>query len=414
MGLQNAQTKVEGVTGMEERKFTYIIVGGGLAGASAVSGIREVDPKGSILLNGGEKHLPYDRPPLSKKLWFGKKKLGEIFIHPQDFYDENGVALELGTAVTAIDANLKKIVTEKGWSMGYDKLLLATGSRPKILGISGASLEGTCYFRTLDDYLKIKGHAAEGKTALVIGGGFIGSELAAALAINKLDVTMLFPGPDLCHRIFPDYLARALSRKYEGKGVRILSREKPAAIARRDGGFLTITDSGKRIESSIVVMGIGVSPEVKLARSAGIETGNGIPVNEFLRTSHPDIYAAGDNALFPCAALGQTIRLEHWDNALNQGKWAGRNMAGANEPYSYLPYFFSDLFEFGYEAVGEVDSSLETFADWQKENDTGVVYYLRAGKVRGAMMCNVWNQVALARKLIQKGEEQANLRGAII
>jgi NADPH-dependent 2,4-dienoyl-CoA reductase/sulfur reductase-like enzyme len=399
---------------MDDRKFTYIIVGGGLAGASAVSGIREVDPKGSILLIGNEKHLPYDRPPLSKKLWFGKKKLGEIFIHPQDFYDENEVTLELGTAVTAIDSNLKTIVTEKGGSIGFGKLLLATGARPKILAISGASLEGTCYFRTLDDYLKIKSHAAEGKTALVVGGGFIGAELAAALAINKLDVTMLFPGPALCHRIFPDYLAGALSHHYEDKGVRLLRKEKPAAIAKRDGGFLTITESGKRIESSILVMGIGVLPEVKLARTAGIETGNGIPVNEFLQTSHPDIYAAGDAALFPCPALGQAVRVEHWDNALNQGKWAGRNMAGAHEPYTYLPYFFSDLFDFGYEAVGEIDSSLETYADWQKENETGVVYYLRGGRVRGVMLCNVWNQVPLARKLIQKGEERANLHGAII
>ena len=180
--------------------------------------------------------------------------------------------------------------------------------------------------------------------------------------------------------------------------------------------FMTITESGKRIQSDIVVMGIGAMPDIRLARASGIETGNGITVNGYLQTSQPDIYAAGDNALFPYQALGQAMRVEHWDNALNQGKWAGRNMAGAHEPYTYMPYFFSDLFEFGYEAVGEIDSSLEMFADWQKENDTGVVYYLRNGRVRGAMMCNVWNQVALARKMILKGEPiaRANLQGAII
>jgi NADPH-dependent 2,4-dienoyl-CoA reductase/sulfur reductase-like enzyme len=401
---------------MEERNFTYIIIGGGLAGASAVTGIRESDSNGTILLIGNEKHLPYDRPPLSKKLWFGKKKLGEIFIHPQDFYDDNGVTLMLGVAVNAIDPRQKKITTEKGQCFGYEKLLLATGARPKILAISGAALEGTCYYRSLDDYLKIRSQASPGKSAVVIGGGFIGSELAAALTINKVNVTMVFPGPTLCHHIFPDYLGRAIQQRYEDNGVRIICEEKPAAIAKRGDLFMTITESGKRIQSDIVVMGIGAMPEIKLARSSGIETGNGIVVNGYLQTSQPDIYAAGDNALFPYPTLGQAMRVEHWDNAFNQGKWAGRNMAGAHEPYTYMPYFFSDLFEFGYEAVGEIDSSLETYADWQKENDTGVVYYLRNGRVRGALMCNVWNQVSLARKLIQKGEmiTRTSLQGAII
>ena len=164
-----------------------------------------------------------------------------------------------------------------------------------------------------------------------------------------------------------------------------------------------------------MIVGVGVIPEMELAKSGGLEVGNGIVVNEYLETSSPDIYAAGDNAFFPYRALGQPMRIEHWDNALNQGKWAGRNMAGAHEPFTYQPYFFSDLFEFGYEATGEVDSRLETFADWQKENDTGVIYYLRDGKVRGVMMCNVWDKVETARELIRKGERMTpeKLRGLI-
>ena len=401
---------------MEEKKFAYIIAGGGLAAASAVTGIREIDPNGGILLVGNELHLPYDRPPLSKQLWFGKKKPGEIFIHPKNFYDEQGVTLMSGAMVTAVDPKLKKIATGKGQVFHYEKLLLATGSRPKILAIPGAAQNGAYYYRSLDDYLKVKNRAGEGKSAVVIGGGFIASELAAALTINKLDVTMVFPGPFICHRIFPDYLGREIQRRYDEKGVNILDKEKPAAIAKHGDIFLTITESGKRIESDIVVIGAGVAPETELARSSGIETGDGIVVNPYLQTSHPDIYAAGDNALFPYQALGRAMRVEHWDNALNQGKWAGRNMAGAREPYAYMPYFFSDLFEFGYEAVGEIDSTLETYADWQKENDTGVVYYLRNGRVRGAMMCNVWNQVDRARAMILKGEEinRGSLQEAII
>ena len=165
----------------------------------------------------------------------------------------------------------------------------------------------------------------------------------------------------------------------------------------------------------MVIVGIGIAPYLDLARNAGLQTANGIIVDEYLQTSLPDIYAAGDNAFFPYQALGKQTRIEHWDNALNQGKWAGRNMADAREPFTYMPYFFSDLFEFGYEAVGEVDARLETFADWQKENDTGVIYYLKDGKVKGAMMCNVWEKVEAARTLIRKGETMTpeKLRGAI-
>jgi NADPH-dependent 2,4-dienoyl-CoA reductase/sulfur reductase-like enzyme len=165
----------------------------------------------------------------------------------------------------------------------------------------------------------------------------------------------------------------------------------------------------------MVIVGVGIAPDVALARDAGLETANGIVVDGYLRTSGPDVFAAGDNAFFPYQALGITTRVEHWDNALNQGKQAGRNMAGANQPYDYMPYFFSDLFEFGFEAVGEVDAQHETVLDWQKENDTGVIYYLKDGRVRGAMMCNVWDKVPVARELIKKGEQISKdaLRGLI-
>ena len=169
------------------------------------------------------------------------------------------------------------------------------------------------------------------------------------------------------------------------------------------------------MESDIVIVGIGITPEVGVAERAGLKTGNGIVVNEYLQSSDSNIYAAGDNAFFPYQVLGEKMRIEHWDNAVNQGKWAGRNMAGANEPFTYMPYFFSDLFEFGYEAVGEVDSRLETFADWKKENDTGIIYYLKDNKVRGVMMCNVWGKVDAARELIRKQKKlpPEKIRGAI-
>jgi 3-phenylpropionate/trans-cinnamate dioxygenase ferredoxin reductase subunit len=250
---------------------------------------------------------------------------------------------------------------------------------------------------------------------VIIGGGFIGSEIAAALNINNVDVTMIFPDPYLVSRIFPEYLGRAIQDHYRSRGIKIIAGDQPSVFSKDGKGFTTYTLSGKTITSDMVIVGIGISPSVELAESAGIRTGNGIVVNDLLQTSNPDIYAAGDNAFFPYQALGVQTRVEHWDNAINQGKWAGRNMTGVQKPFAYMPYFFSDLFEFGYEAVGEVDARLETFADWQKENETGVIYYLKEGKVRGAMMCNVWEKVEAARTLIRQGEtvEPDKLRGLI-
>ncbi len=336
-------------------------------------------------------------------------------MHDWSFYDQNQIQLMLSTKVVSLDVKNKTIGDDQGKKYRYQKLLLATGGVPRTLPLAGGDLAGICYYRFLDDYLRIKKEAKEGKSALIVGGGFIGSEIAAALNINKIDVTMIFPEPYLVQRIFPERLGQAIQQHYLQKGVKILNADKPVSIVRKESKFLTRTNRGKQIESDLLIIGIGIKPAVDLAVRAGLKTENGIAVNEYLQTSQPDVYAAGDNALFPYQALGQDMRMEHWDNALNQGKWAGRNMSGDKAPYDYMPYFYSDLFEFGYEAVGEIDSRLETFADWQKENDTGVIYYLKDGKVRGAMMCNVWEKVDMARGLIKTGRQvkPEDLRGAI-
>ncbi|HUW51276.1 MAG TPA: FAD-dependent oxidoreductase [Sulfuricella sp.] len=396
-------------------KYDYVIVGGGLAGASAIQGIRERNPGGSILLISGEARLPYDRPPLSKKLWFGSMKVEEIYLHDQAYYDSNAVVLSLGARVVKLDPQAKTLADANGRQYRFGKLLLATGGAPRKLPIPGGDLDGICYYRSLDDYLQIRSEATTGKSALIVGGGFIGSELAAALNINQIDVTMIFPDSYLCSRVFPDYLGQAVQRHYQKRGINVLAGDKPVSFSRDGARFVTVTVTGKTIVSDLLIVGVGIAPATELAQQAGLEVGNGIVVNEYLETSSPDVYAAGDNAFFPYPALGQSMRIEHWDNAMIQGQWAGRNMAGAREPFTYQPYFFSDLFEFGYEATGEVDSRLETFADWQEENRTGVIYYLREGRVRGVMMCNVWEKIEAARALIRKGEivTPESLRGTI-
>ncbi len=388
---------------MTDHFCDHLIVGAGLAGASAIEGIRERDSKRSITIIGAEEHLPYDRPPLSKKLWFGKKEVKDIFLHDRAFYDRNGVTLFAGRRAVALDVKNKTVNDSKGESHRFEKLLLATGGAPQVLPIPGGDLSEICYYRVLDDYHRMRGEAAQGKSAVIIGGGFIGSEMAAALCINKLNVTMIYPSAHLCDRVFPKDLGLAMERLYQSRGIRILKGQKPASFERKGTRFVVQTSGGEKVEADLVIVGIGIQPAVELAERAGLATGDGIIVNEYLQTIHPDIYAAGDNARFPYQALGQQARVEHWDNALNQGKHAGRNMAGAHETFTYMPYFFSDLFEFGYEAVGEVNSRMETLADWQKPFDTGVIYYLRNSKIRGIMMCNVWKKVEAARTLIRRG-----------
>lgn len=388
---------------MDNNSFKYIIVGAGLAGASAVDGIREIDKNGTILLVGHEDYLPYNRPPLSKKLWSGKEKVQDIFIHDQSFYVNAHVNLLLNTKVTAIESANKKIFCNNGKTYNYEKILLATGGEPRRLSIPGGDLKGISYFRNLNDYLFLKEQAKEGATALVVGGGFIGSEIAASLRMNKVEVTMIFPDKYLAQKVFPENLGRATQEKYLERGIKILSEDLPISVENTKSGFVTNTRSEKKIETNMIIVGVGLNPAIDLAKDSGVKIENGFFVNEYLQTTQGDIFAAGDNANFPSFILDQRVRNEHWDNAIAQGKLAGKNMAGALLAYDYLPYFYSDLFEIGYEAVGEVDSKLETVTEWEKENEKGIIYYLRDKRIRGVMMCNVWDKVPWARNLIKQG-----------
>jgi NADPH-dependent 2,4-dienoyl-CoA reductase/sulfur reductase-like enzyme len=342
-------------------------------------------------------------------------RVPEIFVRSEDEYRRLGVTVILGRTVTAVDADAKTVETDGGEVYGFSKLLLATGAAPRRLAIPGGDLPDIFYYRTLGDYRRLRPRAVPGSSAVVVGGGFIGSELAAALHDQGVAVTMVFPEPALCGRVFPEPLGLAMTEFYRSKGVTVITEDKPKQISRLDGRLTVTTEAGLALAMDMVIAGIGVAPATSLAESAGLTVGDGIVVNEMLQTSQPDIYAAGDNALFPSRLLGTPMRLEHWDNSVSQGKAAGRNMAGASEPFAYQPYFYSDLFDFGYEAVGLIDSRLDTVEDWQQKNRTGVVYYLETGRVRGVMCCNVWDQMDAARALIGAAEVRTpqSLRGAI-
>jgi 3-phenylpropionate/trans-cinnamate dioxygenase ferredoxin reductase subunit len=378
------------------KRYDYLIIGGGMAAAAAVKGIRELDGGGSIGIVGSEPDPPYARPPLSKGLW-RDKPLDSIWM------EVGGAELLLDREVRELQASSQSLLCADGTRLGYGRLLVATGSRPRRLGVAD---EAIVYLRGLRDYKRLRSLCAPGRRALVLGGGFIGSEISAALAMNCLKVTMLFRGSGLGSAIFPAELSLYLDDYYRGRGVELLPGDSLDSIEAGGGGgepeWVARSSGGREIAADLVVAGLGSLPNTELASSAGIHVEGGIAVGADLRSSEPLIYSAGDAASFHCRALGGRIRVEHEDNALFMGLAAGRNMAGAGETYDRIPSFYSDLFELGYEAAGELDSSLETCVEWKKPFEKGLVYYLKAGRVRGVLLWNVWRKVEAARALIEE------------
>jgi len=374
------------------KRFQHLIVGGGMTAAAAAHGIREVAPGATIGLISADPHPPYNRPPLSKALWKGDP---ESSVWRTD--DVQGVELILSRRVTGIDTGKRTVTDETGEIYGFGSLLLATGGAPRRL--TGAP-DSVVYFRSLDDYRRLRALAGPGKHFVVLGGGFIGSEVAAALRMQGADVTMVIPEAGVGVRVFPGSLSQHLVEYYRGKGVTVWTGEGVATVTERAGKSVVKTTTGAELTADCVVAGLGIIPSVDLAQAAGLTIENGIVVDEYLRTSNPSIYAAGDVANFPSHALAHRVRVEHEDNANAQGRQAGRNLAGANEPYHHLPFFYGDLFELGYEAVGDLDARLETVSDWKTPLQEGVIYYLANGRVRGALLWNTWGQVDHARALI--------------
>jgi NADPH-dependent 2,4-dienoyl-CoA reductase/sulfur reductase-like enzyme len=373
--------------------YRYLIVGGGMTGDSACRGIRDHDADATIGLFAAEHHDPYARPPLSKALWKGKEE-SSVFRGTAEL----GVEIHGGRRIVALDLEGRSVTDDTGEGHSYEKLLLATGGTPRRLPDAG---DDVIYFRTLDDYRHLRDLAGDGVRVAVIGGGFIGSEIAAALASNGCAVTIVFPEPGIGARLFPAQLSAFVNVYYREQGVRVLAEELVESI---DAGGLT-TDRGSTVGADAIVAGLGIVPVTDLAEAAGLDVDDGILVDELGRAGgREDVFAAGDVARFPVSALGGTRRVEHEDHANTHGRVVGANMAGADQPYDHLPFFYSDLFDLGYEAVGDVDSRLDTVAEWAEPNRKGVVAYVDGdGRARGFLLWDVWGKVDSARELIRAG-----------
>jgi NADPH-dependent 2,4-dienoyl-CoA reductase/sulfur reductase-like enzyme len=372
--------------------YRYLIVGGGMTADSACRGIREHDAEGSIGMFAAEAHEPYARPPLTKGLWKGKEE-SSIWRGTPDL----GVEINAGRRIAALDLDARSATDDAGGEHTYEKLLLATGGTPRRLPGDGG---GVIYYRTLDTYHQLRERAGDGVRAVVVGGGFIGSEIAAALAMNGCDVTIVFPDPGIGAKLFPASLASYVNDYYREQGVTVLAEE----MVEEASATSVRTEGGETIEADVVVAGLGIVPNTELAEAVGLEVDDGIVVDEYGRASRrEDVFAAGDVARFPVPALGGSRRVEHEDHANTHGKTVGENMAGAQHQYLHLPFFYSDLFDLGYEAVGDVDSRLDTVEEWVEPNRKGVVAYVEDGKARGFLLWDVWDKVAAARELIRAG-----------
>jgi len=331
----------------------YLVIGGGLAASEAAKQLRSSDPQGTINLVSDELHVPYDRPPLSKEFLRGEKVSTDLLFDPESYFQDHQISLRLGVAVHGLDPATKTVSLANGEVIVFEKALLATGGRPVRLTLPGSELSGVHYLRTLEDSAAIATWAGQGKRAVVIGAGFIGMEVAASLTQRGVHVTVIEAQPHIWPRFVDAALAVTFQNFCAAKGVAFHTNDTVLEL-RGTGRVSSVkTQSGKEFPCDLVCIGAGIVPNVELAQQAGLAVDNGIVVNEYLQSSHPDIYAAGDVANYPDPFFNKRRRVEHWGHAEYCGQLAGQNMAGGQSPYGLLTYVWSDIFDLHLEFAGD-------------------------------------------------------------
>lgn len=395
-----------------EYRYDHVIIGGGVAADAAARSLREAAPDATIGILSADPHSPVYRPALSKDLWHGES--GDPETQDLGTAEQTGAALFTSTLVTELRPASHTVVTARGQVVHYGKALLATGSSARHL--PDLHDDRVLCLRTVGDYRHLRELARDGARIAVVGGGYIGTEVAAALTRTGAQVTLAHSGRAILEHMFPASIAEHLEEVYTGHGITLVPGFRLAGIETGEELVLR-SETGEELRADVAVLGLGAELNTTLAERGGIDLDRGaVVVDPFLRTSAPDVYAAGDIALFDDALLGLR-HVEHVDHAQASGATAGRNMAGAEEAYEHTPLFFSDLFEDGYEAVGRIDSRLDRREEWNAEHTAAVVHYLEDGVVEGVLLWNTWDAVDRAKEVIaasQRGElAPADLAGKI-
>ncbi|MGA2382976.1 MAG: FAD-dependent oxidoreductase [Gemmatimonadales bacterium] len=371
----------------------YLIVGGGLAAASAVEGIRELDPDGEIVVTSAERELPYHRPPLSKGYLAGRDQLESVRVHDAVWYRDNRVRYRLGVEAKSVHMGKGSVTLKNGERLPYDRLLVCTGSRARHLNVPGTDVPGFFLLRTLADATALKAVLKPGVKVVLVGASFIGMEVAATARGLGAEVTVLETGPTVYGRFADPALSDFFQRYLESHGITVKTNLRVARIKASGGKVVGVaSETGQEYRADVVVAGVGAEPNTGWLATSGfaIDRG-GVVVNVRLETNAENVWAAGDIARFPDPVTRQPRRLEHWDNALAQGKQAGRNMAGAGEAYLHQSVFFSDLFDVTINVLGDTDKpdSVETKGDTGLAAPNFTALYTRGHKLVGAVMVNV-------------------------
>ncbi len=395
------------------REYDYVIVGGGLTAAHAVEGIRQVDEDGSIVVLGDEEEPPYHRPPLSKE-FLQAPGAGRDLLHvkPDGWFEEKaGAELELGHRVTSLEPADLTVETEDGESFRGDRILLATGGRPRRLDLDGAELDGVHVLRTVEDSEALREEAEEAENALLIGAGFIGMELAASFRELDVQPTVVELAGRVWSRLLPGDLSSFLQEYFEERGVEFRLRSSVQEL-RGDGRVESaVLHDGTELPCELVVVGVGIEPNQELAADAGLGVQDGIVVDRFGETSHGYVYAAGDVARFPDPVFGDLARVEHWDHAKAHGRRVGRNMAGEREPYDHLSYFFSDVFDLSLNAFGRPAETERTVRRGDPGSEEGSVIFCGDDQDRicAAILVNDNDSLEDCRELVRRRPELEEL-----
>jgi 3-phenylpropionate/trans-cinnamate dioxygenase ferredoxin reductase component len=386
------------------RSVSYLLVGGGMAGAHCASELRKGGAEGEILLVGREPEVPYERPPLTKEYLRGEAKREDAYVHEPSWYEENGVELLKGRNVMSLDAETRTAKLQGGDEVTFEKALIATGANVNILRPEGAELDGIHYMRTFGNSDSIRDDAENADHVVLVGGSYIGCEVAASLTAKGKSCTIVMMEDVTLSRTFGDEPGRWFHELLESKGIEILGGESLAAFEGDGRVSAVVTQSGRTVEGDMVVVGAGVKPDTMLAERAGVDVDNGIVCDARLESSVEGVYAAGDVCSYDSVVHGRRLRVEHWDVAFNQGQYVGRAMLGERQPYDVVPYFFSDLADWAsLEYVGPHEKYDELV--WRGDRDAGEfsVFYIDAGRVAGALSIGRSDDVAAARRLLADG-----------
>jgi NADPH-dependent 2,4-dienoyl-CoA reductase/sulfur reductase-like enzyme len=400
-----------------EKRCDYLIIGSGVAGYNALKELLTLRPKAKIVMITSDRYYPYDRPPLSKDYLKGKIDKEMLFFEPEDFYKRDNLEVILKKKVEKIDTEDKVAILEDGDNISFNKALIATGGSPRKLGINGENLRGVHYLRTLDDADGIKSEISKGKNAVIIGGGFIGIEVSSSLTMLGVRTTVIEVMPYIWSTFVDEKISNFIQKYFETKGVQFILNESVKEIEGDERVKAVVLNSGKKLNADFVVIAVGIKPNVEIAQQSGINVNNGIVVNEYLQTNHPDIYAAGDVANILDPISGKRRRIEHWNNAEYSGKLAARNMLGRNESYNFISSIWSDIFDLHIESAGDTRDYDEYVirGKFQLEKPKFSVIYIKGGVVKGylAINRNVKELVSL-NKLVQKGVNVSNKRDMLV